>query len=93
MHANPKTSSADRTGYYVEFTNARPLKIGDLGHFTAHIRYLRIINQRCLNIRMPHQLHERWQAHAGADHVRGKGMPEAVWVGELDVRGLTMVTK
>ena len=54
MHANPKTSSADRTGYYVEFTNARPLKIGDLGHFTAHIRYLRIIDEIfCCRFHLP----------------------------------------
>jgi hypothetical protein len=93
VHANPKTSSADRTEYYVEFANARPLKIGDLGHFTAHIHYLRIIDERCLDISVPHQLHERGQAHAGADHVGGEAVPEAMWVGELDLGGLTMVAK
>jgi len=27
----------NRTGYYVESTDAYPLPIGKLGHFTAHI--------------------------------------------------------
>src|SRR5215472_7216557 len=44
-HANPEPSSANRTGYYVEFTKTRALEIGDLALFTAHIHCLRIINQ------------------------------------------------
>ena len=47
MHANPEPSSANRTRYYVESTNAQPLPITNLGHFTAHIYCLHtIINRR-----------------------------------------------
>ena len=54
-HANPEPSSANRTGYYVEFTNTRALEIGDLALFTPHIHYLRIINQGVFQIFMPEQ--------------------------------------
>jgi len=52
-HANPEPSSANRTGYYVEFTNTRVLEIRHLGLFTAHINCLRIIPLRGLNGCMP----------------------------------------
>jgi hypothetical protein len=42
---------------------------------------------------MTHQLHEGRQANAGAYHVRGEGVPETVWVGNLDAGGLTMMAK
>lgn len=51
------------------------------------------IDERSLDVRVPHQLHERGQAHTTTNHVRGKGMPKAVWIRELDVRSLTMVAK
>ena len=35
----------NRTGYYVESTDAYPLPIGKLGHFTAHICCLRIMQR------------------------------------------------
>ena len=33
------------------------------------------IDERGFDLGMPHQLHERGQADAGADHVCGEGMP------------------
>ncbi len=59
MYAHPQPSSANRTGYYVESTDAHPLPIGKLGHFTAHIHCLRIIAQGGLDVGVTHQLHER----------------------------------
>jgi hypothetical protein len=35
-------------------------------------------------MRVTHQLHERGQADAGANHIRSKGVAEAVRVGEGD---------
>jgi hypothetical protein len=33
------------------------------------------IDEGGLDLGMPHQLHERWQADAGTHHIRGEGMP------------------
>jgi hypothetical protein len=55
VYAHPEPSSANRTGYYVESTDALPLPIGKLGHFTAHIHCLRIIPFRGLDARMAEQ--------------------------------------
>ena len=51
------------------------------------------IEERGLDLRMSHQLHEGWQANAGADHIRGEGVPEAVWIGNFDAGGPTMMAK
>jgi len=51
------------------------------------------IHQRSLDVRVPHQLHERGQAHTGADHVGGKGVSKAMRVGQLDSGALAMVTE
>ena len=36
------------------------------------------------DVGMPHQLHECGQAHPGTDHIGSEGVPEAMWVGQLD---------
>jgi hypothetical protein len=51
------------------------------------------IVQSGLDIRMAHQLHERRHADAGAHHIRGEGMPEAVRVGDLYAGGATMMAE
>ena len=51
------------------------------------------IDQRGLDVRMTHQLHEGGQANAGAHHIRGKGVPKAVGVGNLDAGRLAMMAK
>src|SRR5437016_4092972 len=92
-HVRSESRFANQAGYYAESSHARTLTTRDLRTPTAHIYFLQIVNQRSLDTSVPHQLHERGQAHAGADHVGGKAMPEAMWVGELDLSGLTMVAK
>ena len=51
------------------------------------------INERGLDLRMSHQLHEGWKANAGADHVRGEGVPKTVRVSNFDAGGPTMMAK
>jgi hypothetical protein len=51
------------------------------------------IAQGSLDIGVTHQLHERGQAHTGADHVGGKGVSKPVRISQLDVGGLAMVAK
>src|SRR4030095_5002589 len=51
------------------------------------------VDHGCLDLRVSHQLHERRQADAGADHVGGEGMPESMRVGFGDARSLTMMTE
>jgi len=41
------------------------------------------IEQRGLDVRVTHQLHERRKTHTGADHVGGKGVSKAMGVGEV----------
>jgi len=45
------------------------------------------VDERGLDLRMSHQLHEGWKANAGADHVRGEGVPETVRVSNFDAGG------
>jgi hypothetical protein len=47
VYAKPEPSSANRTRYYVESTNAHRLAITKLGHLTAHIYCLHIIPLMC----------------------------------------------
>jgi hypothetical protein len=42
---------------------------------------------------MAPQLHESGQADAGTHHIRGEGMPEAVWVGDLYAGGTAMMAE
>ena len=51
------------------------------------------VDERGLDVCVTHQLHERGQAHPGADHVRSKGVSKAMGVGEVDAGGLAMVAK
>ena len=51
------------------------------------------IDERGLDLRMSHQLHEGWQANACAYHIRGEGVPETVRVGYLDASGAAMMAK
>jgi len=51
------------------------------------------IEQRGLDIRVTHQLHERGQTHTGADHVGSKGVSKSMRVSDLDAGGLAMVTE
>ena len=60
---------------------------------TSHIYRLRIIDEGGLDLRMSHQLHEGWQAHAGSNHIRGEGVSETVRVGNFDAGGPTMMAK
>ena len=46
-----------------------------------------------LDLRVSHQLHERGQADAGADHVRGEGVPESMRIGFGDAGGLAMMAE
>ena len=45
------------------------------------------------DVGMPHQLHECGQAHAGAHHIGGEGVSEAVGVGQLDAGGAAMMAE
>ena len=45
--------STNRTRYYVESTDAHPLPIIKLGHLTAHIYCLRVIDSGFFQIAMP----------------------------------------
>src|SRR5713226_7930512 len=51
------------------------------------------IDERGLDLRMSHQLHEGWQGNAGSDHIRGEGVTETVRVGNFDAGGLTVIAK
>jgi hypothetical protein len=51
------------------------------------------IVQGSLDVGVPHQLHQRGQADAGAHHIRGEGVSEAMRVGQLDAGGLAMVAE
>ena len=51
------------------------------------------IDERGLDLRMSHQLHECWQADAGTHHIRGKGVPETMRVGNVDAGGPAMMAK
>ena len=51
------------------------------------------IDERGLDLRMSHQLHEGRQANAGAHHIGGEGVPETVRVGNFDAGGLAMMAK
>ena len=51
------------------------------------------IDHRGLNLCVPHQLHERRQADAGAHHVGGKGMTKPVGVGLGHAGGATMMAE
>jgi hypothetical protein len=46
-----------------------------------------------LDVSMAQQLHESGQADAGTHHIRGEGMPEAVWVGDLYAGGTAMMAE
>ena len=74
-------------------THVHRRAVNKLDRLTAHIRCLRIIVQRGLDIGVTHQLHECGQAHAGADHVGSKGVSKAMRIGERDAGGLAMVAK
>jgi hypothetical protein len=52
VYAKPEPSSTNRTRYYVESTDAHPLPIIKLGHLTAHIYCLRIIDSGLFKIAM-----------------------------------------
>src|ERR1022692_1828457 len=41
------------------------------------------VDQRGLNLCMPHELHQRRKANAGADHVRGEGVRSEEHTSEL----------
>jgi hypothetical protein len=51
------------------------------------------IDERGLDLRMSHQLHEGWQADAGTYHIGGEGVPKTMGIGNCDAGGLTVVTK
>jgi hypothetical protein len=51
------------------------------------------IVQSGLDVGMAHQLHKSGQADAGTHHIRGEGMPEAVWVGDRYTGGATMMAE
>ena len=51
------------------------------------------IDEGGLDLRMSHQLHEGWQANAGAHHIRGEGVPKTVRVGNFDAGSPTMMAK
>ena len=51
------------------------------------------IDERGLDIGMPHQLHECWQTNAGPYHVGGEGVPEAVRISDFHSRGPAMITE
>ncbi len=69
-----------------------------LGH-RAHILEVNILRsnlrvvQRGLDIGMTHQPHERGQTNSGAYHVRGKGVPKAMGIGDSDAGCLSMVAE
>ena len=46
------------------------------------------VNQGCLNLRMPHELHERWEAHSGPDHSEAN-----VWRNRCGLAWTTPVVK
>ena len=51
------------------------------------------IDERGLDIRVTHQLHERRKTHTGADHVGSKGVSKSMRVGKRDAGGLAMVAE
>jgi hypothetical protein len=51
------------------------------------------IDEGGLDLGMPHQLHEGWQANAGTHHIRSECVPETVWVGNLDSGSPTVMAK
>jgi hypothetical protein len=51
------------------------------------------IVQSGLDVGVPHQLHKRGQADAGAHHVGAERVSEPVRVRKLDARSAAMVTK
>src|SRR5271167_262165 len=51
------------------------------------------IDQRGLNLCMPHELQQRREANARTDQVRGEGVPKPVQVGLRHARGLPVMTK
>jgi len=46
-----------------------------------------------LDLRMSHQVHERGQADAGANHVGGERMAESMGIGFGDAGSLAMMTE
>jgi hypothetical protein len=42
---------------------------------------------------MTHELHQRWQADAGADHVRCECVSKPVWVGLCHASGSTVMSE
>ena len=51
------------------------------------------VNERGLNVGVPHELHECRQADAGAQHIGGEGVTETVRVGAFHAGGLAMVAE
>src|SRR5712692_9840128 len=51
------------------------------------------VDQRGLNLCMPHELHQRREANARADHVRSEGVPKPVRVRLCDARSLPVMTE
>jgi hypothetical protein len=51
------------------------------------------IDHSGLYLRMPHELHQGWQADAGSDHVRSEGMPKLMRVRLRHARGLPVMTE
>src|ERR1035441_8865869 len=50
------------------------------------------VDERGLNVGVPHQPHQSRQADAGAHHIGGKGVPETVRVGKFHASSLGAVT-
>jgi hypothetical protein len=46
-----------------------------------------------LNLAMPHEVHQRWQTEAVAQHVSGKGMPKPMGIGLEHAGDATMMAE
>jgi hypothetical protein len=51
------------------------------------------VDQRGLDLSVPHQLHESWQTDSGPDHVCGEGVPESMWIRLGDASGLAVMAE
>jgi len=46
-----------------------------------------------VNLRVPHQVLERWERDARPHHIRSEGVAEPVWVGSRDLTLQSMMAK
>jgi hypothetical protein len=72
-----------------------PDKLRDgAGVLLAHVLRGEVnIDQGGLDVAMSHELHQRRQADAVAQHVPGEGMPETVWVSFGQIGGTTVMAE